>query len=134
MSAALQDRDLGLKRFVARARGMDGVRVSVGVHAEQSAAKHPSKQTVGEVAYYTEFGFDTTAPKSFLRATVDEQRQALVRKLADAGARVLDGVKPVDAFGPVAAELAEQVRARVPVDTGTLRDDVQARVDGVRVG
>jgi hypothetical protein len=134
MTSALRDVDLGLKRFLARARGMQGVKATVGIHAEESRAQHPSKQTVGEIAYYTEFGFDTTRPVSFLRATIDEQRPALVRKLAAAGAAVLDGAKPVEAFGAVAAELAEQVRARVPVDTDTLRESVQARVDGVRVG
>lgn len=132
MTSRLSDVDRGLRAFVARARGLQGVRVTVGVHADDAARQHPSGQTVGEVAAYAEMGSDLQAPSGFLRSTIDDQRGALARSLADAGAEVLGGADPAAAFGITATALAAEVRARVPVDTGTVRDAVVGRVAVLR--
>lgn len=128
MTSVLRDIDRGLKRFVARARGLEGVKVTIGVHPDAAARQHPSGATVGEVASYVEMGTEARSPAGFLRSTIDERRGDIVRALADAGGEVLDGADPAQAFGAVAGSLADVVRSRVPVDTGAVRDAVEGRV------
>lgn len=130
----IRDVDNGLRRLIARARGLSDVRLTIGVHEDTGAKRHPSGGDVVGVASVLELGTDRRAPLGWLRTTIDERRGSLARALADAGAKVLRGDPPADAFGPVAADLAKTMRARIPVDTGTVRDAVEARVDGARVG
>lgn len=130
----IRDVDNGLRRLIARARGLQDVRLTVGVHEDTGAQRHPSGGDVVGAASVIELGTDQRAPVGWLRTTIDERRGTLARDLADAGARVLRGEAPADAFGPVVTGLAKTMRSRIPVDTGTVRDAVEARVDGARVG
>ncbi len=126
-------KDNGLAAFDARLRDLtDGVKISVGIHPDDGAKNHPSGGKVGEVAVLLELGSDTKAPVGFLRTAIDGQRDTLARTLADAGQRVLEGETIGEAFAPAANELAADVRKRVPVDSGTVRDAVESRVNGTR--
>jgi hypothetical protein len=109
------------------------VHLSVGVHRDTGAAGHASGGTVAEVAGFVELGTDDHAPVGFLRSTIDENRGSLARELADAGGVYLRGESLGSAFGPFLRRLVERIRGRVPVDTGTVRDAVQGRVNGERV-
>lgn len=131
----VRDHDNGARELAARLHDLGrGVKLTVGVHADAAAAKHPSGPTVGEVAFFVELGTEDTAPSGFLRNTIDQQRATLARELADAGRDVIEGATIGEAFGPVVRDLAADVRSQVPVDTGSVRDSVEGRVNGVRVG
>lgn len=125
----IRDVDRGARAFRERLAELGkGVRVSVGVHEDVGVREHPSGGTVAGVAGVLELGTDSRAPVGFLRSTIDEQRAGLARRLADAGARVLEGETYDAAFGDLAEQVARDVRARVPVDTATVQDAVEGRV------
>lgn len=133
--AGIRDVDRGARLLIARLRGLkDGAKLTMGIHSDTGKKAHPSGGTIARTALFIEFGTDNRAPVSFIRATIDEQRGTLAKQLADAGAKVLSAAGgQVEAFGPVAAKLARDMRARVPVDTATVRDAVEARVNAIKV-
>lgn len=132
--SSVRDVDNGFRRLVAIARRMPSITITVGVHEDAGAKAHPSGNNVAAVATILELGTDKRAPLGWLRNTIDERRTTLARALADAGGRALRGEAPVVAFAAPARELATIMRSRIPVDTATVRDAVEARVDGARVG
>jgi hypothetical protein len=133
MTTVIRDVDLGLDRFMAQLRELDGAQLTVGVHADTGAERHPSGDTVAAVASALELGTEERPPLGWLRTTIDERGSTIGRSLADAGTRVLQGEEPAQALAPLATELALVARARVPVDTGTVRGAIEARVGGTRV-
>lgn len=127
----VRDIDRGMSRLLEQLDAVDGVRITVGVHEDDGSAHHRgsgSASTVADVAAATELGTVDEAPRSFVRAAVDE-RPALGRELADAGARVLQGADLREAFGAVASSLADDMKARAPSATGQLRDAIAGRVE-----
>jgi hypothetical protein len=133
---SVRDRDNGAKAFrerLAELAERGPIKLTVGVHADTGAAKHPSGGTVGEVASILEMGTDTKAPKGFLRNTIDSQRGAIAEGLAAAGRAVLEGAEIEPAFTPFVKGLVTDIQSRVPVDTATVREAVEGRIDGARV-
>lgn len=136
MASGVRDKDRGAAALVKRLRDLDregSIKLTVGVHPDAAEKPHPSGRTVGLVAQFVELGTEAKAPVGFLRATIDEERNRLGEQLAAGGARILRGATLEEGFGPVVRELAEKVRARVPVKTGTLARAIEGRVEGERV-
>jgi len=131
----IRDLDHGARVFMARLRGLsEGAKLTMGIHADTGAPAHPSGGNIANIAGILEMGTLTRGTVSYIRSTIDEQRASLAIRLADAGAVVLEkGGGQVEAFGPVALELANDMQSRVPVDTGTVRRSIQARVNGTAV-
>jgi hypothetical protein len=121
-----------------------GAKITVGVHEDRGAEEHrgPTRATVAQVATAQEFGSRTRAPKSFLRATVDEQRAAIEKALASAGRRAIKSAlygtaesgHVERAFGRVASRVARSVQRRARAlelrDTGHLVETIEGRVRG----
>ncbi len=136
MASGVRDTDRGARALTRRLRDLDrdgSIKLTVGVHPEQADQLHPSGVPVGEVAMYVEIGAKGEAPVGFIRSTIDQERPQLAQRLADAGARVLEGATLGEGFGPVVRELVQKVKAKVPVDTATVRDSVEGRIDGEKV-
>ena len=95
--SAVQDHDLGLKRFVKEMkRAQAGSNVKIGVQADSRYIPDPKTGRVdsGEtdlvaVASANEFGTGTIPERSFIRSTTDEERKN-VDRLIDKG---LDKIK-----------------------------------------
>ena len=71
----------------------------IGVLHEQGSQSHPSGTTIGQIAYWMEFGFDAPNgkfiwPRSWLRDWLDENEKRIGRQLAADTARVLFGIPP----------------------------------------
>ncbi len=153
----VRDIDRGAARLTAALERLASAppRVTVGVHEEDGSAQHPgsSSATIREVALLSEFGSEHQPPRSFVRATVDDETAATERELAAAAERVARGENVEDAFGRVAVGLRDKMRARMsrtvsldeetvrakgsptPLeDTGALHDAVRAYVNGTAVG
>jgi hypothetical protein len=130
MTSRVVNRDNGLRELAVRAQ--ESIKLTVGIHEEQGDQPHPNGSTVAMVGAVLELGTDKRAPVGWLRSTIEERREALGQRLAQAGfGVVMRGETVQQAFGPVVKELADIARAKVPVDTGTVRDSIQGRVDGV---
>lgn len=125
----VRDTDRGMGRLLEGLAELEGgVRITVGVHADDGAAPHRgSGGTVADVAAATELGTADEAPHSFVRATIDG-KTGLGRDLADAAARALQGESPATAFQSIADELASEMRAAAPSVTGQLRGAIAGRV------
>lgn len=140
MASAVRDSDRGAR---ALERALDELvadsKLTVGIHADTGAAEHrgPSRSTVVQVAAAQEFGDARRAPKSFLRATIDEKRSEIERMLANAAGRVLRGEDKKATLGAVASRVAELVRGRLRalglVASGHLVESIEGRVAGTRV-
>lgn len=134
--SGVRDTDRGASALLKRLRDLDrkgAIKLSVGVHPDVGARPHPSGGTIGEVASYVELGTNHLAPAGMLRSTIDQQRVTLADRLVEAGANVLRGATIGEAFGPMVRTLVRDVKARTPVDTATVRDSIEGRIDGERV-
>lgn len=144
----IQDRDRGASRLQAVLDELErGVRVSVGVHEDVGAEPHrgPSEATVVQVAVAQEFGGSKRPPRSWLRATIDEQRAKIESALVAAGRRAaksaIYGSSPSGhvqrAYGRVGTRFANQVKRAVRrfglLDTRHLLESIEGRVNGERV-
>ena len=136
MTSGVRDSNHGMSALLKRLGDLDragAVRLTVGVHAEEGARPHPHGGTVATVATFVEMGTESTAPAGMIRSTIDQRRGQLAEQLATAGQAVLEGATVGEGFGPVVEQLTREVKARTPVDTGTVRDAIQGRIDGERV-
>lgn len=116
----VRDYDRGARRLTEQVTRLSaGVKVRAGISEEAGARQHPSGGTVADVAELVEFGTEATAPASFVRAVVDEQQAKLEHDLAAASERVARGASIEGSFARIGSELADKMRSRVPVDTGT---------------
>lgn len=80
----IKDIDRGYSSFTQGFAALDGLGVTIGVHAEDGSE-------LAIIAASQEFGTDTIPERSFLRATLDEQDAAYREATADAIRGVLDG-------------------------------------------
>lgn len=138
----VQDRDRGARRLRAVLRELArGTRVSVGVHEDTGAARHPkSTASVATVAAITELGSTTRRPFGWLRSTIDTIRPQIERRLANAARRAVARALKSDApeaeldaaFEKVATQVANQVKRTVRrldlVETRTLLHSIEGRV------
>jgi hypothetical protein len=148
--------DRGFKKLIARIRGLAHGYVTVGVHGDQVT---PDGTSLALVASANEFGVGSPGsrpyipPRSFMRSTMDEERQAI----ADLQARCFtlvalgkmspeQGLGLIGAFakGKVQAKIASNVppklaestlrkkypKTRTLIDTGQLRQGIEYRVLG----
>lgn len=131
MTSRVQDRDRGARALLEQLEELErGVMLTVGVHADVGAVEHVGgHRTIAEVAAATELGTRDEAPRSFVRATIDEAQPRIVAELARAGVEVLEGASVEEAFGRAGEVIAGEMRARVPVDTGQTRASIAARVE-----
>lgn len=125
-----RDVDHGASALVLGLQRLREVKITVGVHEDEGAHKHPSGGTVIGAATVLELGSEEHAPLGWLRGTVDSKRRALGGQLVKAAAAVLKGETVEHAFGPMAAKLAAAMRAKIPSVTGTTRAAVTAQVNG----
>lgn len=136
MGSTVRDDDRGARRLEEALDELArDVTLTVGIHEDAGAAPHgPGGKTIADVAAGVEFGNAERAPRSFVRAPVDERRDELGTQLAAAGARVVGGESIDEAFGRVGEALASEMRARAPSGTGATRAAIEARVHrgGVR--
>lgn len=82
--AKVKDIDRGWGSFVKGFTALDGLGVTIGIHAEEGAE-------LAQIGTAHEFGTDTIPQRSFLRATVDEQDAAYREATAGEIRAVLDG-------------------------------------------
>lgn len=86
----VEDKDRGWKAIGADLNDLSGRTLVVGVLG--NAPRHPSGLNLADIATFNEFGTDTIPARSFLRSTVDENKnydaeiRALVRNLGARGA------------------------------------------------
>lgn len=125
----IRDRDRGARRVTRALEELDGVGVTVGIHADDGAAAHPSGPPVVDVGGLLEFGTDDAPPLAFVRGTVDNDRRALEAALGRAAEAVARGRGPVARlFGALGEDLAGKMRRRIPSVTGTTAGAVTYRV------
>lgn len=130
MATRVQDHDRGARALLERMELLErGVRVTVGVHDDVGALPHAGGSTIAEVAAVTELGSHVERPHSFVRSAVDDAGPRIARDLADAGAAVLGGAPVEEAFGVAGERLADDMRRRVPVETGETRAAIGVRVE-----
>lgn len=137
MATTVRERDRGSRRLERALAELEaGVSVTVGVHADVGAEEHHDSNgaTVADVATFTELGTRTQPPRSWLRAVIDERRAQLGEALSKAAAEALRGTDARQAFATIATELATAMRARVSAERGQVREAIEGRVDGERVG
>lgn len=82
--SGITDIDRGWGKFVKGFEALDGLGVTIGIHAEEGSE-------LARIAASQEFGTDTIPERSFLRSTLDEQDGAYREATADAIRSVLDG-------------------------------------------
>jgi hypothetical protein len=128
MTLRVTDLDRGFEALMQRLERLaHGVRVTCGVHEDEGAEKHDEDTSVAEVATFVEFGTDRTAPRSFVRAPLDEHRSDIEGRIVDAAAKADRELEPE--FAAVGEYVAELMRDRVPVESGALREAITARVE-----
>jgi len=95
----------------------------VGVLENEGAEQHPSGTTVGQIAYWMEYGFEgpagPVAPRSWLRDWLDENAKRITNQMAADTYRVLFS-KP-----PVTEKKALEQRG------GVYRREIQVRIRNV---
>jgi hypothetical protein len=124
----VRDRDHGVGALVSKLEAMRSTRLTVGVHADVGAELHPgSSATIAEVAAIQELGDEHQAPRAFVRGAVDARD--LGPALRGAAERALAGGAIEVELGRVGAELADEMKRRAPVETGAVRDAIEARVN-----
>lgn len=109
----------------------------VGVLQAQGAQLHPSGETIGQIAYWMEFGFEVPgrriAPRSWLFDWVDENAKKIVKQLAADTARVLFSKPPeseekaLAKRGAVYKRAIQQRIAAVPGNWARLEDTTIAK-------
>lgn len=137
MASGVKDTDRGAKLLTRRLRELDregSIKLTIGVHDDVGRQQHPSGQPIGKIANVVEHGARGKSPVSFLRSSFDERRARFGEELAAAGRRVLfEGATLEQAYTPPLASFVRAVKSRVPVDSGTTRGAIEARIDGERV-
>lgn len=152
MSVKVRDTDHGYRKMRANLKqASKGGGVSVGIHAQEGAGEHKSKEpdaspvTVLDVALWNEFGLGVPE-RSFLRAWVDENASQNREKLRKAMLLVVRGERTLeqalDLIGlSMQGGLQQKIAAGVPppnapetvarkgsstplIDTGQLRQSV----------
>ena len=95
MVNTVRDIDLGFKEL-GRALKRDGF-VEVGYFANKE--KHPESQTdLAQIAIQNEFGTSTIPERSFMRSSVDENNDKIMKYAAEERLRVADGKQSFDKF------------------------------------
>lgn len=113
-------RDLGLDKVLQGLTTLDKSRVRVGVVGE--AANRPSsdgRETLGEVAFWNEFGTKTAPPRPFIHPTFHEEsaREASI-EVAQA---ILSFENTDQALGKAGEKIAQSMRDKI------IRDELQPR-------
>lgn len=128
MPGKVRVRDRGANALLKRLQ--EKAELTVGIHEDQGAEVYPDGTTVAEVASFQEFGLGVPR-QSFVADTFDESRGDQVRELRRGGQSVVKGKgrsslkAALERFGE---RVRDQMRDRAPVDTGTLRDAIEAKV------
>lgn len=101
------DRDLGWVDIVRRLRTAPDIRLLVGVDDSDG-------DDLPDIAERNEFGDGHVPERSFLRATVDANRDNYLRELADAeDAYIIDGVSPEHALDALGQSVVEDIQDRI---------------------
>ncbi|MEO1268452.1 MAG: hypothetical protein AAFX99_10150 [Myxococcota bacterium] len=134
------ERDLGWRAIRKRLSG-GGAGVEVGIFDPEQASK----------AVFNEYGTSDIPERSFLRATFDAQRPAMVRQLAKGASQVMEGKATLEqVLDGVGADLVEDIKRTIAnmssppnapgtinqkgandplVDTGAMMAAVEHKVD-----
>lgn len=139
------DKDMGYRELLKRLAGAKQVSVLVGIRGAQGS-------DLVTYAAANEFGTERIPERSFLRATVDNERVKYTGLLEQAADRLLDGDTPAAAFGILGmvavGDVQRRIRNRVPppnapltiakkgsdvplIDTGRLRQSIDYVVEVV---
>ena len=106
------DKDLGAKRIIAEAEKIRGSFVEIGVH--EGNKNYPGGASVAEVAFYNEFGTLNIPERSFLRATIDENRKDLERETANLmGDVVIGKITTKKALDKLGFKIQELIKAKI---------------------
>lgn len=150
----LRDRDLGWNEVQAQLARLarEQLHVVVGVIGAPAAANHQGgKLTVGEIASFHEFGTRRLPQRSFIRAGIDEYKDAIQRRAVLVGQgitigkftaeqalsllgeytvgvlkqRIANGILPANA----PSTIARKGSSKPLIDTGQLRNSITYRVE-----
>lgn len=112
------DKDMGARKIIDEARRTNGSYVDIGVH--EDAGYHEGDDeandliTVAEVAFFNEFGTATAPERSFLRATIDENRKELIRDTNKLLGQVSTGkIKAKDALDKLGLKIQELIKRTI---------------------
>lgn len=132
--SAVVVKDHGAAAMLARARSLRGARVKVGVLDDATKEGHDGgsvEMSLLEVAAVHEFGAPSAGipQRSFVRATVDEQRPEIERLQKALAAQVLAGkLDPSAALELLGAKVAAMVQTRIAAGIGpALKPETIAR-------
>lgn len=92
--AKTEDRDLGQKKILAEIEKAKNSFVKVGVF--ENAQPYPDGTTVAEVAFWNEYGTQTIPERSFIRSSVDENKNKWSRELEKDYKDILGGKNTVE--------------------------------------
>lgn len=111
---------LGVQALAKELTTLGKKRIAVGVSPK---TLYPDGTPVVEIAALHEFGAPSAGipQRSFLRAFVDAARPAIAQKLGNAASNTMT-------LQQLGAWAVAEVRKRVPVDTGKLREAIQYRI------
>lgn len=113
-TVVVKDLTKGILRNIERTHG---ARVQVGVQGKEASSVHPTasgSQTIGDVAFWNEYGTATAPERSFLRSTMDEQRVMIDQAALLAASMIsMDRATPETALGIVGARLRQLVQAKI---------------------
>ena len=131
MTSRVQKRDRGAARRLAAIRDVDA-KITIGVHEDDGARPHTGSggATISQVATYVELGTEDTPIVPFVRGTVDASSAYLGALVREAGIAILRGAPSRLTYAQAFEPVAEEMRRRVPVLSGELRDAIRARVGG----
>lgn len=127
------DQDRGYNRILRELATMGSPSVTIGIHGDDNKPYQRGQTdpvTTAQIGTFHEFGtldrFEDTSPagdgsgkrgvpqRSFLRSTVDENRQKYANLITRATAQVIDGKMPVErALGLVGAAVVGDVQQKI---------------------
>lgn len=117
MSVRITDIDRGMKRLLENIVAMRNAYTTVGVHDQ--AGSYEDGIAVALVAYFNEFGTENAPERSFLRSTMDENRERIFGWIKEGQARIFAGKstpeKELRALGFKVSELVKnKIKSNVP--------------------
>ncbi len=135
MSVVVTFEDRGLQDLRKRLSAMSDLTVTVGFQGPDGRQMYPTGINVATVAMIQEFGTRSTPnhagipARSFLRATLFEQRQRIERAFGDAVQRVVNlEALPLGSFTTAGREVARLVRDKIDRSLSWARRNAQATI------
>lgn len=149
----IREKDHGAAKLVWNMKKR--IHFRVGLVGPAAAAKHPkAKMTIAELGVIHEFGTSHIPQRSFIRAAIDENIDAIVdhhRRIAGDNFRGATLISSSHKFGRwLVAQIVDRINSNIPpplspltvarkghdlalVDTGVMRESITYEVEYVRV-